>query len=362
MLQAENEQGDLVPLWQLAREQIKQIKDKNFYCPGCKEKVLIKAGWKNTPHFAHQKQTNCTLSTGEGIYHENGKKDIYVWLKKQGFTVHLEYYLPAIKQRADIYLEVNKKRIAIEYQCATISRNEIMERTNGYRSIGIIPIWILGANKLRRKAASSLHIPSANQAFLHQFHPSFPISLYYYCSDEKKWIIYQDIIFLSKTLTYGVLHVKSLSSTLFQDLFKVRTRNRQSFHSYWHKYKSKWKHRPAPNYYQEETNWRQWLYLHQLTVQSLPTYSYFPITTQFQMKTPPWIWQSKLYVELFLTHDIFTIQEAQYLLQKHYLPAEHFPLIQVNQDPIGEYLQQLVHINILQKVSNISYKVVHTIV
>ncbi len=139
MLQAVNQSGELVPLWKLNRDQIKQMRKEKFFCPACHERLMIKAGTKNTPHFAHHRKSNCSLS-GEGSYHENGKKDIYLWLHARGYQVTLEHYFPNIKQRADISLEVKKKKIAIEYQCAPISIQEICRRTAGYRSIGVIPI------------------------------------------------------------------------------------------------------------------------------------------------------------------------------------------------------------------------------
>lgn len=359
ILQALNQTGELIAIWKMNQEEISQKKEEIFYCPECKERLLIKAGLKNTPHFAHYPKSKCTLS-GEGSYHENGKKDIYLWLKEQGYLVELEYYLPNIKQRADIYLEINGKRIAIEYQCAPISTLEICQRTKGYQSIGVIPIWILGANKLKRNGAHSLSITSNNLAFLHKFHSSLPISQYYYCSNTKSWIIYQDMIFLSKTKTYGSLHISSLPALKWQDLFRPRYRNKDLFHHYFQQYKKKWRHRPVPQTHREEINWRKWLYLHHFNTQSLPSFSYLPITTQYQMKTAPWIWQSKLYIELLLKKDYFTINQAKYLLRAHYHPSTHFPLILSVNDPVCEYLKLLVRIGILRDVSATKYQVNRT--
>ncbi|WP_208590179.1 competence protein CoiA [Gracilibacillus suaedae] len=361
MLQAVNQTGELVPIWKMNRDEIKQKRKEKFFCPACNEPLIIRAGMKNTPHFAHHSKSNCSLS-GEGSYHENGKKDIYLWLHAQGYPVKLEHYFPGIKQRADIFLEMEKKKIAVEYQCASISIQEICRRTAGYRSIGVIPIWILGANKLKRKGAHSLSIPCNDQAFLHQFRQSLPLTLFYYCSDTKHLIIYQDMIFLSKTNTFGSMHVSKLASLSWPDLFQPRYRDKDLFHKYWQQQKHQWRNRPVPSYQREEMNWRQWLYLHQLNVQTLPSFIYLPITTQYQMKSPPWIWQSRLYIDLFLKKDHFTIDLAKQLLRGHYHSSDYFPLIQPRNHPICEYLKLLVRIGILKKLSETKYQVNRTTV
>ncbi|SFL36652.1 Competence protein CoiA-like family, contains a predicted nuclease domain [Gracilibacillus orientalis] len=361
MLQAVNQVGELVPIWKMNRDEIKQKRKERFFCPDCSEPLMIKAGMKNTPHFAHHSKSNCTLS-GEGSYHENGKKDIYLWLHEQGYQVALEHYFPDIRQRADVYLELKKKRIAIEYQCAAISIQEICQRTAGYRSIGVIPIWILGANKLQRRGTHSLNIPSNDHAFLHQFHPSLPTSIFYYCSNTKRLIIYQDLIFLSKTKVFGALHISPLTSLVWSDLFRPRYCNKKLFNKYWNKQKEKWRNRPVPYYQREETKWRQWLYLHQLNILSLPSFIYLPITTQYLMKSPPWIWQSRLYVDLILIKEFFTISQAMHLLRDHYHPADNFSLIQTTNHPVSEYLQLLVRIGILKGVSEANYQVNRTTV
>ncbi|QGH35618.1 hypothetical protein GI584_16880 [Gracilibacillus salitolerans] len=361
MLQAVNQTGELVPIWKMNLDEIKQKRKERFFCPACREPLMIKAGLKNTPHFAHHRKSNCNLS-GEGSYHENGKKDIYLWLVAQGYQVTLEHYFADIKQRADIFLEMKKKRIAIEYQCARISIQEMCRRTQGYRSIGVIPIWILGANKLQRKGTHSISITSNDQAFLHQFHHSLPLSIFYYCSNTKRLIIYQDLIFLTKTKTFGSLHISKLSSLGWRDLFRSRYRNKELFHKYWQQQKQQWRNRPVPPYQREEMNWRQWLYLHQLNTQSLPSFIYLPISTQYQMKSSPWIWQSRLYIDLFLKKEYFTIDQAMHLLRNHYYSSNYFPLIQPSNHPISEYLQLLVRIGILKEVSETNYQVNRTTV
>src|SRR5699024_3757174 len=129
-----------------------------------------KAGPQVIAHFAHQMAQDCpNHARGEGVYHERGKLDLFAWFKKQGYQVTLEYYLTKIKQRAYLFIHLGHKRIAIEFQCATISIKEILDRTKGYQSLGIIPIWILGGNRMKRLGNQGLHLTSTDQQFLIQY-------------------------------------------------------------------------------------------------------------------------------------------------------------------------------------------------
>ncbi|WP_073198632.1 competence protein CoiA [Gracilibacillus kekensis] len=349
MLNAFNHNGEVVPIWKMNRQQIQKRRKETFYCPSCKELVIIKAGVKNTPHFAHKAKSEC-IHSGESSYHENGKKDLYEWLKKQGYQVDLEYFLPNINQRPDLFLQIGEKQIAIEYQCASISREEVRMRTKGYQSRGIIPIWILGANKLKRIDQHSLKIRTNEHPFFHQFHPSYPLSIFYYCSNTKRMIVYQDITFFTRTKTFGILKSFTIHSLSWQEMFHPRYHNRNTCHASWLKHKEKWRLRPVSPYQKQEIAWRQWLYIHQYHIQDLPSFVYLPISTQFRMNSSPWIWQSRIYIDILLTNDYFTLNQAIHLVQFHLHPSHHFPLVNKTKNPVHEYLLQLERIGILEVV------------
>src|SRR5699024_10076197 len=94
---------------------------EKVYCPVCHGEVIIRAGPVITPHFAHQAKQDCPANRGgEGPVHEKGKLLLYQWLKKHNVDVRLEHYLPNIQQQPDLFLQLNKQRIAIEYQCSKI--------------------------------------------------------------------------------------------------------------------------------------------------------------------------------------------------------------------------------------------------
>ncbi|GAB2532959.1 competence protein CoiA [Gracilibacillus alcaliphilus] len=361
MLQAINQDGQVVAIWSVDRQEIEQMRSMTFYCPACKQPLIIKAGSKKSPHFAHRVDKGCALS-GESSYHDEGKKDIYVWLKRQGYKVYLEHHIAEINQRPDILLEIANKRIAIEYQCAAISQQEMLKRTAGYRSVQIHPIWILGGNRLKRQSADTLHVSIADQVFLSQIHPVYPLALYYYCSASKQIASFQDIIFVTRRTAFGNLTFKKLSGLTWQELFQPHYRSKSLFQRFWRRKKEKWRYQPASPYHQQEQVWRQWLYLNQLQITDFPSYVYLPITSQYQMKSAPWIWQSRLYVDLFLQRQQFFRSEAEHILHDHYLPLEQFPLINNKTNPIDEYLQLLIRFQVIKKITSNQYQVNHSTV
>lgn len=352
LLQAKNNRGELVPVWHFNRTQLKALQKKEvFYCPDCQEEVKLKVGEKNTPHFSHKIECSC-VRHGESVYHDTGKRDLYNWLQNQGFKVQLETYLPRIQQRPDLLLQLKNKQIAIEYQCANLPREEMIKRTRGYHKENIIPVWILGAAKLQRTKPHAAKLSVKDQVFLSQFSSDFPLSVFYYCSNTKKFILYQDIIFFSKTKTFGCMKVVPIEKLQWRELFYPRYRNPKLLKAYWKKEKEKWRHRPVAPYQKQETLWRQWLYGNKFNVQSLPSYVYIPTQLQYRMQTPPWVWQSRLYIDLLLNYKTFTYENASQLVAKHYCPRENFPLIKEYKDPIMEYLYLLQRIGILRKINN----------
>src|SRR5699024_5533603 len=105
---------------------------------------------------------------GEGPVHEKGKLLLYQWLKKHNVDVRLEHYLPNIQQQPDLFLQLNKQRIAIEYQCSKIPITQLQKRNKGYQNAGITPIWILGPNQFKRDRSNRLHVNSFILQCMHQ--------------------------------------------------------------------------------------------------------------------------------------------------------------------------------------------------
>lgn len=130
----------------LQRDQLKKIRQaERFYCPQCKEEVLLKIGSIKIPHFAHKKKSACeqAFSEGETELHLLGKEQLYQMFLRLNMNVELESYIKELSQRPDLLVtDKQGKRYAIEFQCSPISSEKLQSRTNGYLSLQITPIWI----------------------------------------------------------------------------------------------------------------------------------------------------------------------------------------------------------------------------
>jgi len=74
MLQAKTKNGQLIVPAQLTKAELEHIRHKDFYCPVCKSKVILKAGPQVIPHFARYAKHRCPSSMrGESIYDQQGK-------------------------------------------------------------------------------------------------------------------------------------------------------------------------------------------------------------------------------------------------------------------------------------------------
>src|SRR5690625_2070394 len=197
MLQALNKKGDLIIPSAMTSEELTRLRKQLFFCPHCHEKVIIRAGPKVTPHFAHLPDSTCLMSKGgESNYHQQAKLYLYHWLQKQSFrNVFLEKFISSIHQRPDILLETNNRLIAVEFQSSTISTNEFYQRNEGYASENIFPIWILGENKLIKKCKRRFifQIDFFKQPFIQQYRKRGPTQLLYFCPIAKQFTILNDI-------------------------------------------------------------------------------------------------------------------------------------------------------------------------
>lgn len=137
-------------LFQLQREMshddLRQLKETNpFFCPQCKEPLLLKIGTIKIPHFAHLKNNACDsfFSEGESAAHLLGKQQLYSLFTRLQLPTVVEPYLPQIQQRPDLLVTKDDEQYAIEFQCSKIAGPLFQNRTNGYQAVNINPVWLL---------------------------------------------------------------------------------------------------------------------------------------------------------------------------------------------------------------------------
>lgn len=138
-----------------------------YFCPSCKEKVFLKQGIKNIPHFSHYKNSNCQcFSEGETEEHIRGKYFLYHFLKPHVDSIEMEPYIKTLKQRPDLLITKNKQKVAIEFQCSSISIKDVLKRSKGYKTADIIVLWIIGSPLILKTRLTQLHRAMMNQYVL----------------------------------------------------------------------------------------------------------------------------------------------------------------------------------------------------
>ena len=148
---------------------------KKYYCPICKEELILKRGNVNSPHFAHFKNSQCVIAMedGESNEHLMGKEQLLNFIDKR--NTHVEKYLSEINQRPDLMY----RNIAFEFQCSPISVKRLEERIEGYRKLHMKSLWILGSNYRKRFGSNSVN------KFYYYF-KSIGFTIFFWLVNERK--------------------------------------------------------------------------------------------------------------------------------------------------------------------------------
>lgn len=359
MLQAKLKNGKMITPAMFQKDELTRLKNRkeSFYCPTCKERVILRAGEKVIAHFAHRAGAKCQAA-GEGAYHEKGKLLLYKWLLHQGLDVELELYLPEINQRPDFFLHVNKRQIAIEFQCSRISTDIVVARTVGYQKAGIHVIWVLGERLFRRRGSHTLIIDSFTQTMLHQFSRDYPLSLFYFCPLTSTIIKFQDIIFTRNTRAFGKLSMKSLPHINFPELLSANYLPKESLITNWRKEKNRFRKRRRNRAFGEELKWQRWLYQQGLHFEQLSGYVHLPVRNGYRIKQSNWIWQSRILYDIISPKQVgstITLHQCRRIIKEEELPPNLFPLVASPTDPVYEYLSLLCSAQVLEQTSTFSF-------
>lgn len=116
----------------------KRISQNKYFCPKCRNEVLLIVSINKKPYFKH---CSYAKNSGETIEHFQSKKKICEILISLGFSSEMEVSLANQQLRADILVS---KELAFEIQCAPLSEAEFKHRHSLYKKIGIKDIWFVG--------------------------------------------------------------------------------------------------------------------------------------------------------------------------------------------------------------------------
>jgi competence CoiA-like predicted nuclease len=127
---------------------------RGFICPACRVPFYVVLPKRKIRHFRHATKEEHWEPESED--HLEMKQGIYSLSLKLGFNAALEQIIKGEggKAIADVFIETEGHRIAIECQCSPVPYDDFERRDAFYRLEGIIPIWILGGAFFRHTQAS----------------------------------------------------------------------------------------------------------------------------------------------------------------------------------------------------------------
>ncbi|MBS2968391.1 hypothetical protein J9317_06415 [Metabacillus sp. KIGAM252] len=272
-------------------EELDQLRTtESFYCPACRQSLELKLGKVKRYHFAHRKKTACHFEAEpESERHLLGKEQLFNRLRQEG-KAEVEPYLPAIRQRPDIMLTINKKKYAIEYQCSSIPHELAIRRSKGYKSLGIEPVWILGSNQLQRTGASEYRLNAFHWLFAKNFSYSSLPYLLFYCPENKQLLRLTRFFPFSKQIFHAKAEVIELS---MDSLTPHKFSAPNGYPVSWLQSKVLRFRKYPPS--KQITSLQKVLYLKKrLPISLIPAIVFMPSHFDFAIETEPYVWKTRL--------------------------------------------------------------------
>jgi competence protein CoiA len=119
-----------------------QKSDGPFFCPKCRQEMILRKGRVKTHHFAHKPPVSCQYGKGESEFHRICKQAIYDSLHQVDGVDSCELEKDLGNVAPDIYFENKSIKIAIEVQISNLTMDKIIERTKEYNRLGIYVLWL----------------------------------------------------------------------------------------------------------------------------------------------------------------------------------------------------------------------------
>lgn len=336
--------GDLI----YAPEALKN-KHSVFYCPACKGSLQLKNGLQRTVHFAHLSVKDCVgFSEPETQEHIEGKEMIWIHLNRNGVRALLESYLPDLRQRPDIYLP--DFNTVIEYQCSSLPKERMIERTKGYLDNGYKVCWVMGTHfRLGKK------LTSFQKLFIHE---SKDRKLYYLHlnSQTKKLRVYTGFC-TNTALSYKDISIDDPSTLEYYTAqIKIGKRRKKSI-----PYSLARIHQELERSRRRNSGQlSKILYEHGETIQSFPLECYIPLEGDWMIQSCIFSWKFLIlkWVEERGALAEFTLADCLSFLStqvaRKIIVYHPLPLISnlTKHEHLLSYLQKLTTLGIICPVSN----------
>lgn len=112
-----------------------------YCCPECSARLVLRAGSKNIPHFAHKDHSHCRHGQGETLWHRKGKTCIAEIAKAQGSQI-VRFEKKIGDRRTDVFVQIKNKKIAFELQKKD-EGDSLYKRTKDLCNYVDLVVWIL---------------------------------------------------------------------------------------------------------------------------------------------------------------------------------------------------------------------------
>lgn len=272
-----------------------------FFCPTCKEKVILKIGMKKISHFAHYRDSACCLRyENESDYHLAGKQKLYHWLKANGLEPELEVYDESIQQRPDIRFIYQQKRYALEYQCSVIPEDLFIKRTKAYQQNHYSPLWILGGNFFSRKSSSIVSL--SDFQYLATVATDGQSLMRYYCPNVNQFIFLNQIIPTTVRNALSSIWMPRLDYVDLDQFLMPQIHSSPSSDT-WQKEIKNFKLYYSQNPQAFRDPFLKELYSNHLYISLLPPEIGLPVSHSTFIRTPPVIWQGFVYLDGLQGHS-----------------------------------------------------------
>ncbi|MGG0290043.1 competence protein CoiA family protein [Bacillus pacificus] len=339
-------------------------KRESFLCIACGKKVLMRLGKQKKWHFAHKKEDSClAFYEAESMYHRHGKELLYRWFKRQNFHVDIEHYLPEIQQRPDIFIERAGRKVAIEYQCANLSIEQLYKRTYSYWRAGIQVIWIIGGNQLKKHSAYWVKFSSL-MAFSLQSYPQ-PL-LIFFCSKQKSFMKCAFLTSFSTSVAFSHIIYLPTETTTFEMLFSSVPFQKEILEREWKKRKDYFRKNALPIWNYNHKSLLRLLYQCKCTPANFPSEIGVPLPSSFAFQTNPFIWQAFLYMKCIGELAVGDYISLPYVWSyiKKYTKRRMLPYFSQHiwKVAVTEYMTFLCYTGILRKVGTYKYQKIRGIV
>ncbi|MFA9555806.1 competence protein CoiA [Evansella sp. AB-rgal1] len=306
MFIAKRENGTEISLIHTKWSKIDLMIDRNtnlYFCPLCKEEVILKLGSIQTWHFAHKPSSSCEYSRGgETEAHIKAKILLNRWLTDHGYSSSIECYLPEIKQRADVLATIENKRYAFEIQHSFIDEKQFVKRHKCYLSLGIEPFWIgLHTTSKEKKdtltSSTSLHnLLIRNYPILHSVYINI---------DEPSWSVLTNYLYISsqKIMVQRFKASFFISPKQFLELnnFQLEISTHDYFYSYYSIWITETKKKRVKVYLSMNKLERYMLTIfqnYQVNLNYFPALANIPLKSNFYIQSPPQWWQSWIVITI----------------------------------------------------------------